>query len=175
MHSAHYATRGSEYFTFTYVIDTVDEVLKVQWKPWRMECPITSCFLLASMIITFFGCIAESASAVENQLVPDTSTSRFTWCIENFSKRNVRKHYSDDFIVGGYKWWVKTKDMLIASICVLDIYRAWFSAFCCLLAGECSSSPEEIMWNTFQCTWMLLIQTCCLLVGVGMHNSALLW
>ncbi|CAD6229664.1 unnamed protein product [Miscanthus lutarioriparius] len=46
----------------------------------------------------------ESASAVENQLVPDTSTSRFTWCIENFSKRNVRKHYSDDFIVGGYKW-----------------------------------------------------------------------
>jgi len=26
MHSVHYATRGSEYFTFTYVIDTVDEV-----------------------------------------------------------------------------------------------------------------------------------------------------
>ncbi|ONM37533.1 Ubiquitin carboxyl-terminal hydrolase 13 [Zea mays] len=46
----------------------------------------------------------EFASAVENQIIPDTSTSRFTWYIENFSKRNVRKHYSDDFTVGGYKW-----------------------------------------------------------------------
>jgi ubiquitin carboxyl-terminal hydrolase 7 len=46
----------------------------------------------------------ESASTVENQLMPDPSTSRFTWSIENFSKRNVRKHYSDDFVVGGYKW-----------------------------------------------------------------------
>jgi len=46
----------------------------------------------------------ESASTVENQLMPDPSTSRFTWSIENFFKRNVRKHYSDDFVVGGYKW-----------------------------------------------------------------------
>ncbi|KAL6614421.1 hypothetical protein ACP70R_036691 [Stipagrostis hirtigluma subsp. patula] len=46
----------------------------------------------------------ESASTVENQLVPDTSTFRFTWPIENFVKRNVRKHYSDDFVVGEYKW-----------------------------------------------------------------------
>ncbi|XP_062207009.1 ubiquitin C-terminal hydrolase 13-like isoform X1 [Phragmites australis] len=46
----------------------------------------------------------ESASTIENQLMPDTSTSRFTWSIEFFSKRNVRKHYSDDFLVGGYKW-----------------------------------------------------------------------
>ncbi|KAJ1285596.1 hypothetical protein BS78_03G290900 [Paspalum vaginatum] len=46
----------------------------------------------------------ESASAIENQPVPDTSTSRFTWSIENFFKRNIRKHYSDDFTVGGYKW-----------------------------------------------------------------------
>ncbi|PWZ30545.1 Ubiquitin carboxyl-terminal hydrolase 13 [Zea mays] len=64
-----------------------------------------TCFLFTAMIITyFFGCIAEFASAVENQIIPDTSTSRFTWYIENFSKRNVRKHYSDDFTVGGYKW-----------------------------------------------------------------------
>lgn len=61
-------------------------------------------FLLGSMIINLCGSLAESAPAAENQLVPDTSTSRFTWCIENFSKHNVRKHYSDDFIVGGYKW-----------------------------------------------------------------------
>lgn len=70
-----------------------------------MEIPKDTCFLFTAMIITyFFGCIAEFASAVENQIIPDTSTSRFTWYIENFSKRNVRKHYSDDFIVGGYKW-----------------------------------------------------------------------
>nr|CAB3478443.1 unnamed protein product [Digitaria exilis] len=48
--------------------------------------------------------VEESSSAVENQLVPDPSTSRFTWSIENFFKRNVRKYYSDDFMVGGYKW-----------------------------------------------------------------------
>ena len=78
--------------------------MKYNENPEGWNVPLLLVFLLASMIITFFGCIAESASAVENQLVPDTSTSRFTWCIENFSKRNVRKHYSDDFIVGGYKW-----------------------------------------------------------------------
>jgi len=66
--------------------------------------PITSCFLFTSLITYFFGCPAESASTVENQLMPDPSTSRFTWSIENFFKRNVRKHYSDDFVVGGYKW-----------------------------------------------------------------------
>jgi len=46
----------------------------------------------------------ESASTVENQLMSDPSTSRFTWSIENFFKRNGRKHFSDDFVVGGYKW-----------------------------------------------------------------------
>ncbi|GJN17517.1 hypothetical protein PR202_gb04593 [Eleusine coracana subsp. coracana] len=45
----------------------------------------------------------ESTSTVDNQLVPDASTFRFTWSIENISKR-PRKLYSDDFSVGGYKW-----------------------------------------------------------------------
>jgi hypothetical protein len=33
MHFVHYATHGSKHFTFTYVIDTVDEV---QWKSQRI-------------------------------------------------------------------------------------------------------------------------------------------
>ncbi|KAJ0982593.1 hypothetical protein J5N97_010848 [Dioscorea zingiberensis] len=47
---------------------------------------------------------AEAAPTVENQPVEDPSTSRFTWTIENFSRLNVKKHYSDIFLVGGFKW-----------------------------------------------------------------------
>uniref|UniRef100_A0A0D3EUJ2 ubiquitinyl hydrolase 1 n=1 Tax=Oryza barthii TaxID=65489 RepID=A0A0D3EUJ2_9ORYZ len=44
----------------------------------------------------------DSGSTVENEQVPETSTSRFTWTIEDFS--NHRKLYSDVFVVGGHKW-----------------------------------------------------------------------
>ncbi|OVA00858.1 Ubiquitin carboxyl-terminal hydrolases family 2 [Macleaya cordata] len=47
---------------------------------------------------------AETASTVENQQIEDPPTSRFTWTIENFSRVNTKKHYSDIFFVGGYKW-----------------------------------------------------------------------
>ncbi|KAL5221469.1 hypothetical protein ABZP36_026182 [Zizania latifolia] len=46
----------------------------------------------------------DSASAVENEQIPEISTSRFTWTIENFSKLRNRKLYSDAFVVGGNKW-----------------------------------------------------------------------
>ncbi|GLT61911.1 hypothetical protein SLA2020_345830 [Shorea laevis] len=46
----------------------------------------------------------EPASTVENQQVEDPPSMRFTWAIENFSRLNTKKHYSDIFIVGGYKW-----------------------------------------------------------------------
>ncbi|XP_068651293.1 ubiquitin C-terminal hydrolase 12-like isoform X2 [Aristolochia californica] len=46
----------------------------------------------------------EPASTVENQPVDDPPSSRFTWTIENFSRLNTKKHYSDVFFVGGYKW-----------------------------------------------------------------------
>ncbi|GLT88380.1 hypothetical protein SLE2022_064070 [Rubroshorea leprosula] len=46
----------------------------------------------------------EPASTVENQQVEDPPSMRFTWPIENFSRLNTKKHYSDIFIVGGYKW-----------------------------------------------------------------------
>ncbi|XP_031284414.1 MATH domain and coiled-coil domain-containing protein At2g01790-like [Pistacia vera] len=39
-----------------------------------------------------------------NQPVKDPPSSRFTWRIENFSRLNTEKHYSEIFIVGGYKW-----------------------------------------------------------------------
>jgi ubiquitin carboxyl-terminal hydrolase 7 len=44
-------------------------------------------------------------ATVENQLVDDPQTGKFTWTIENFSKINLRKHYSETFTVGGYKWY----------------------------------------------------------------------
>ena len=46
----------------------------------------------------------ESVATVENQPVDDPQTGKFTWTIENFSKINLRKHYSESFTVGGYKW-----------------------------------------------------------------------
>lgn len=47
---------------------------------------------------------AETAAVVENQPAEDPAVSRFTWRIENFSKLNIRKLYSEVFLVGGYKW-----------------------------------------------------------------------
>ncbi|XP_072986593.1 ubiquitin C-terminal hydrolase 13-like [Typha latifolia] len=46
----------------------------------------------------------ETATTVENQQVEEPPMSRFTWPIENFSRLNVKKIYSDVFSVGGYKW-----------------------------------------------------------------------
>ncbi|KAH7541842.1 hypothetical protein FEM48_Zijuj02G0010400 [Ziziphus jujuba var. spinosa] len=46
----------------------------------------------------------ETANSVDNQLVEDPPSSRFTWRIDNFSRLNVKKLYSEFFVVGGYKW-----------------------------------------------------------------------
>ncbi|XP_024396662.1 ubiquitin C-terminal hydrolase 13 [Physcomitrium patens] len=45
----------------------------------------------------------ESVATVENQPVDD-HIGKFTWTLTNFGKLSVRKHYSDPFVVGGYKW-----------------------------------------------------------------------
>lgn len=42
---------------------------------------------------------------VENQPVEDPPTIKFTWTIENFARLNTKKHYSEVFVVGGYKWY----------------------------------------------------------------------
>ncbi|XVF24605.1 hypothetical protein REPUB_Repub13aG0141800 [Reevesia pubescens] len=46
----------------------------------------------------------EAASTVDAQSVDDPPSGRFTWTIENFSRLNTKKLYSDIFLVGGYKW-----------------------------------------------------------------------
>ncbi|KAK4593532.1 hypothetical protein RGQ29_017589 [Quercus rubra] len=47
---------------------------------------------------------AETKSTVEAQAVDDPPSARFTWTIDNFSRLNTKKLYSDGFFVGGYKW-----------------------------------------------------------------------
>lgn len=46
----------------------------------------------------------ENANTAENQAVEEPQASRFTWTIDNFTRLNVKKLYSEVFIVGGYKW-----------------------------------------------------------------------
>ncbi|KAK4789580.1 hypothetical protein SAY86_016884 [Trapa natans] len=48
---------------------------------------------------------AENASTVDAPAAADESPSgRFTWKIDNFSRLNVKKLYSDTFVIGGYRW-----------------------------------------------------------------------
>ncbi|XP_042461162.1 ubiquitin C-terminal hydrolase 12-like isoform X1 [Zingiber officinale] len=47
---------------------------------------------------------AETVSASENQQVEDPPTLKYRWTIENFSRLNTKKLYSDIFHVVGYKW-----------------------------------------------------------------------
>jgi ubiquitin carboxyl-terminal hydrolase 7 len=48
---------------------------------------------------------ADTVSTAENQpIVEDPPTSKFSWTIEHLSKLNMKKHYSETFVVGGYKW-----------------------------------------------------------------------
>ncbi|XP_024969228.1 ubiquitin carboxyl-terminal hydrolase 12-like isoform X2 [Cynara cardunculus var. scolymus] len=46
----------------------------------------------------------EAANSVDAPTVDDPPSARFTWTIENFSRLNAKKLYSDVFFVGGYKW-----------------------------------------------------------------------
>ncbi|KAI4339301.1 hypothetical protein MLD38_024261 [Melastoma candidum] len=47
---------------------------------------------------------ADTTSIVDTQTAEDPPSGRFTWAIENFSRLNVKKLYSDIFHIGGYKW-----------------------------------------------------------------------
>lgn len=49
---------------------------------------------------------AEPASTVENQQVEDPPSMKFTWTIDNFTRLNTKKHYSEVFVVGSYKWYL---------------------------------------------------------------------
>lgn len=66
-------------------------------------------FLIISVDI-YFLCVllavsqADANHVAENQAVEEPPTSKFTWTIESFSRLNTKKHYSEAFVVGGYKW-----------------------------------------------------------------------
>ncbi|XP_030549140.1 ubiquitin C-terminal hydrolase 12-like [Rhodamnia argentea] len=47
---------------------------------------------------------ADTAGTVETQAAEDPPSGRFTWTIENFTRLNTKKLYSDIFYVGGHKW-----------------------------------------------------------------------
>nr|XP_023907255.1 ubiquitin carboxyl-terminal hydrolase 12 isoform X1 [Quercus suber] len=47
---------------------------------------------------------AEPASTLENQQAEDPPSMKFTWTIDNFTRLNTKKHYSEVFVVGSYKW-----------------------------------------------------------------------
>ncbi|KAH7839731.1 hypothetical protein Vadar_007982 [Vaccinium darrowii] len=47
---------------------------------------------------------SETANTVDAPSVDDTPSARFTWTIENFTRLNTKKLYSEVFYVGGYKW-----------------------------------------------------------------------
>ncbi|XP_068340698.1 ubiquitin C-terminal hydrolase 12-like isoform X1 [Pyrus communis] len=49
----------------------------------------------------------EPACTVDSQPVEDPPVMKFTWTIENFTRLNTKKHYSDMFVVGGYKWRIR--------------------------------------------------------------------
>ncbi|XP_058787290.1 ubiquitin C-terminal hydrolase 12-like isoform X3 [Vicia villosa] len=46
----------------------------------------------------------EAANTVESQPVADPPQTRFTWRIDNFTRLNTKKLYSEVFVVGTYKW-----------------------------------------------------------------------
>jgi hypothetical protein len=62
--------------------------------------------VLVSLLLLLLLVVAqtEPATTAESQPSEDPQTSRFTWTIENFTRLNTKKHYSDEFVVGGYKW-----------------------------------------------------------------------
>ncbi|KAK4789613.1 hypothetical protein SAY86_016917 [Trapa natans] len=46
----------------------------------------------------------DHANDVESQALKDPTSMKFIWTIENFSRLDSRKLFSDIFVVGGYKW-----------------------------------------------------------------------
>ena len=65
----------------------------------------TWCLIMIFMWIVLVA-EAETTSTVEAQAVDDPPSARFTWTIDNFSRLNTKKLYSDVFFVGGYKWYL---------------------------------------------------------------------
>jgi hypothetical protein len=66
---------------------------------------LRACFLsVVLLLLLLVVAQTEPANTAESQPPEDPQTSRFTWTIENFTRLNGKKHYSDVFVVGGFKW-----------------------------------------------------------------------
>lgn len=61
-------------------------------------------FKLLFFVDVFAVAQPEAAAAVENPPVEEPPSVKFTWLIPGFTRLNTRKHYSDVFVAGGYKW-----------------------------------------------------------------------
>jgi hypothetical protein len=73
---------------------------------FRLDFQRTRLFmvLLLLLLLLVVAQTEPANSTAESQPADDPQTSRFTWTIENFTRINTKKHYSDSFVVGGYKW-----------------------------------------------------------------------
>lgn len=131
-----------------------------------------------SYVIVFSVSQPDTATTVDAQTVEDPPSARFTWTIENFSRLNTKKLYSDVFYVGGYKWYLDR----LHSLCLFCIFSGSPPCLGCLffkfllhafvLAGEFLFFPRVTTWTICQCTWMLQIQQPCHTDGVDMLSSA---
>ena len=77
---------------------------------------------------------SESGNTVENQPVEDPPSSRFTWRIDNFTRLNIKKLYSEIFIVGGYKWYTS----FLMLVCHINIY-----------VRVCGHIPHQVIPTSF--------------------------
>lgn len=52
-------------------------------------------------------CVLLEFTAMDGQETSLEIFEKFTWKIENFSRLNVDKLYSEPYVLGGYPWYVK--------------------------------------------------------------------
>ena len=145
-------------------------------EPWKCcNLFLYFCWLCKSLVVAQ----PENANNVETQPVEDPPSSRFTWRIDNFSRMNTKKRYSDIFVVGGYKWYhnhLFSFSFSFSYCCFALIYLfllgLWYISLCFGLAGVCLFFPRETMWIICLCIWMLRTLQICHMAGVDMHNLA---
>lgn len=72
----------------------------------------------------------ETTNLFGAPIVDESPSGRFTWTIRNFS-RSTKKLYSEDFYVGGYRWYVDFCTYAsVDNACYLYRWMAYFACFC---------------------------------------------
>jgi hypothetical protein len=137
-----------------------------------LACPF-GWFLMRGRPLSVVAVVAqtEAASTAESQPPEDPQTSRFTWTIANFTRLSGKKHYSDVFVVGGFKW------------LALGLFTYFYTSCSCRMsclgniggfddAGVFLFSPRGITWSTCPCTWMLPTRPTYHMVGAALLSLA---